>query len=133
VASGAALVEQLAERGVTSTGTEGMLDLARDAHPRTTQLLREAGGSTGTVLSTILNFFNPERLVIGGHLSSAEAFVAGVRSAIYAQCPPMITDNLEIAVSRVGQQAAVLGAAREALDLAFSPEQLSARGSAGAT
>ncbi|NIH68290.1 ROK family transcriptional regulator [Modestobacter marinus] len=130
VASGAALVEQLAERGVPSSGTEGMLDLARDAHPLTTQLLREAGSSTGTVLSTILNFFNPERLVIGGHLSSAEAFVAGVRSAIYAQCPPMITDGLEVAVSRVGQQAAVLGAAREALDLAFSPEQLAARAAA---
>ncbi|WP_369140925.1 ROK family transcriptional regulator [Modestobacter versicolor] len=130
VASGAALVEQLAERGVPSGGTEGMLDLARDAHPLTTQLLREAGGSTGTVLSTILNFYNPARLVIGGHLSSAEAFVAGVRSAIYAQCPPMITDTLEIAVSRVGPQAAVLGAAREALDLAFSPASLAARAAA---
>jgi len=131
VASGAALVEQLQQRGVSSAGTQGMLDLARDAHPLTTQLLREAGSSTGTVLSTILNFFNPERLVIGGHLSSAEAFVAGVRSAIYAQCPPMITDRLDIAVSAVGQRAAVLGAAREALDLAFSPDLLTARGGRG--
>ena len=44
---------------------------------------------------------------------------------------PMITDRLDIAVSAVGQRAAVLGAAREALDLAFSPDLLTARGGRG--
>lgn len=120
VASGAALVDQLRLAGVPVQDTDALLDLARDAHPQTTQLLRAAGMSTGTVLSVIVNFFNPDRLVVGGFLSLAEAFVAGVRSAVYAQCPPMITDGLELVVSRVGQRAAVLGAGHAALDLAFA-------------
>lgn len=126
VASGTALAERLQSEGVAAEGTDALLDLARDAHPLTTRLLREAGARTGTVLSTIVNFADPERLVIGGDLSAAEAFVAGVRSAIYAQCPPMITEGLDIAVSRAGQQAVLLGAGRSALDLAFSPGPLGA-------
>ena len=130
VASGSALAEQLSAAGVPVTDTEALLALARDAHPQTTQLLRGAGASTGTVLSVIMNFFNPDRLVVGGSLSRAEAFVAGVRSAIYAECPPMITDGLEIAVSGVGQRAGVIGAARAALDLAFSGPVLEGAGRA---
>jgi predicted NBD/HSP70 family sugar kinase len=126
VASGAALVDQLRRAGVPVDGTDALLDLARDAHPQTTQLLRGAGMTTGTVLSVIVNFFNPDRLVVGGFLSLAEAFVAGVRSAVYSQCPPMITDGLELGVSRVGQRAAVLGAGHAALDLAFSGAVLEA-------
>jgi hypothetical protein len=42
-------------------------------------------------------------MVLGGKLSQAEAFVAGVRFAIYTQCLPMATDQLGIDVSRTGQ------------------------------
>ena len=38
----------------------------------------------------------------------------------------MITDGLELGVSRVGQRAAVLGAGHAALDLAFSGAVLEA-------
>ncbi|MEZ0491711.1 ROK family transcriptional regulator [Kineococcus sp. TBRC 1896] len=120
VASGSALVHALAESGIQVRTTDDLLVLARDAHPQTTQILRAAGLNTGLVLATIVNFFNPARLVVGGNLSRADAFVAGLRSALYTQCPPMITDGLHIVVSRTGQHAAVTGGAQAALDHAFS-------------
>jgi predicted NBD/HSP70 family sugar kinase len=119
VASGAAIVTGLRAAGVDVEDTAHVLRLANDAHPLATRMLRDAGTRTGNVLATIVNFFNPEQLVLGGNLSQAEAFVAGVRSAIYTQCLPMATDHLEIVVSRAGKLGGVRGAAQLILDHLF--------------
>jgi predicted NBD/HSP70 family sugar kinase len=121
VASGAALVRQLQEAGAPVQGIDDLVALARDAHPEATNLLREAGARTGAVLSTIINFFNPDRLVVGGQLAEADAFVAGVRSAVYARCLPMVTDHLDVRSTRVGREAGIRGAARTALDHVLAP------------
>ena len=119
VAGGAAIVTSLRASGVEVADTREVLALAGDGHPLATQMLREAGTRTGGVLATIVNFFNPQRLVLGGNLSEAEAFVAGVRSAIYTECLPMATDYLEIAVTRTKALGGVTGAARMVLDHLF--------------
>lgn len=124
VAGGAAIVQALRRGGVDVADTRDVLALARDAHPLATLMLREAGLRTGGVLATIMNFFNPERLVLGGILGEAEAFVAGVRSAIYSACLPMITDQLDIAVSITKQEAGIRGAGRLVLDALFDPAQI---------
>lgn len=121
VAGGAAIVQALRRDGVEVGDTADVLALARDAHPLATLMLREAGLRTGGVLATIMNFFNPERLVLGGILGEAEAFVAGVRSAIYSDCLPMITDQLDIAVSVAKREAGIRGAGRLVLDALFDP------------
>jgi predicted NBD/HSP70 family sugar kinase len=122
VAGGAAIVTALREAGIDVTDTHGLLRLANDAHPLATRLLREAGARTGVVLATIVNFFDPQVLVIGGHLGQADAFVAGVRSSIYSHCLPMATDQLEIIASRTGRTGGVTGASKVILDHLFDPE-----------
>ena len=124
VAGGAAIVQALRDAGVAVTDTGDVLALARDAHPLATQMLREAGTRVGGVLATIMNFFNPQRLVLGGILGEAEAFVAGVRSRIYFECLPMITDTLDISVSVAKDRAGILGAARVVLDELFDARQI---------
>lgn len=124
VAGGTALVQVLREAGVDVSDARDVVALARDAHPRATLVLREAGLRVGGVLATIMNFFNPQRLVLGGILSEAEAFVAGVRSAIYSDCLPMITDELEVTVSAAKDRAGVRGAGRLVLDSLFDPARV---------
>jgi predicted NBD/HSP70 family sugar kinase len=124
VAGGAAIVQALRDAGVAVADTGDVLALARDAHPLATQMLREAGTRVGGVLATIMNFFNPQRLVLGGILGEAEAFVAGVRSRIYFECLPMITDTLDISVSVAKDRAGILGAARVVLDELFDARQI---------
>jgi predicted NBD/HSP70 family sugar kinase len=125
VAGGAAIVQALRDAGVEVADTSEVLALARDAHPLATRMLREAGTRVGGVLATIMNFFNPQRLVLGGILGEAEAFVAGVRSTIYFECLPMVTDNLDIAVSVAKDRAGVLGAGRLVLDKLFDTAEVS--------
>jgi predicted NBD/HSP70 family sugar kinase len=124
VAGGRAIVSALRDAGVQVENVNDVLALARDAHPLATRMLREAGTRVGRVLATIMNFFNPQRLVLGGILGEAEAFVAGVRSAIYLECLPMITDELEIVVSQAKEQAGILGAGGLVLDRIFDVHEL---------
>lgn len=75
VAGGAAIVQALRREGVDVADTRDILALARDAHPLATLMLREAGLRTGGVLATIMNFFNPQRLVLGGILGDRKSVV----------------------------------------------------------
>lgn len=72
--------------------------------------MRTAGRLIGDVLTALVNFFNPDALVIGGSLSNAEPLVATIRGVIYERCLPLATRNLEIATSRAGRDASILGA-----------------------
>lgn len=122
VAGGRAIVAALAGAGLPVGEVSDVADLARDAHPLATRLLRESGLRTGAVLATIVSFFNPERLVIGGGLSVAEAFVAGVRSSVYDLCLPLSTTGLELTESTAGWESGARGAAALVLEDLLDPD-----------
>ncbi|MFD5213875.1 ROK family transcriptional regulator [Microbacterium sp. NPDC058345] len=126
VASGTAIVDALKEAGEPIDSLEQVLELAQNAHPKATGLLREAGARTGEVLATIINFFNPQALIVGGRLATADAFVAGIRQALFTLCLPMSTDTLEIEVSRAGVLAGARGVGWELLDSILDPARIDA-------
>lgn len=124
VASGHAVRDGLRAAGVDVAGVDEVLAIASDAHPLATRLLREAGKHTGEVLATIINFFNPRSLVLGGRLSTSDAFVAGVRQEVYTQCLPLATDFLEISVSRTGRLGGVNGIGWMLLQRLLDPDRI---------
>jgi predicted NBD/HSP70 family sugar kinase len=121
VASGAALVRDLTAAGIEVADPAEVVALAGDAEPTATRLLREAGRATGELLATVVNFFNPDALVIGGQLSRAEPFVASVRAAVFARCLPMATEQLQVRASRTGSLAGVTGGARLMIEHLLDP------------
>ncbi|MEW2547295.1 ROK family transcriptional regulator [Streptomyces sp. NPDC047002] len=110
VASGAALQRELALQGPTVDGTSDLLRLVADGDPYATTLVRTAGRHIGTVLSVVVNFFNPQAVVLGGALAVAEPLVASVRGVLYERCLPMATAGLEITTTATGRDAGLLGA-----------------------
>lgn len=127
VAGGRALTAALSEAGTEVTDSSTIVDLARDAHPMATQLLRQAGSRVGGVLAPIMNFFNPRSLVLGGFIGEADAFVAGAQSSIYTECLPMVTGELLIETSVAKRRAGILGGAAAMLDeLINDPDWLAA-------
>ncbi|MFJ3699398.1 ROK family protein [Streptomyces sp. NPDC090052] len=115
VASGAAVLRELARRGTPVDGTAELLRLVTDGDPQATTLVRAAGRHIGTVLSVVVNFFNPQAVVLGGALASAEPLVAAVRGVLYERCLPMATAGLEITTTVSGRDAGLLGAGLTAL------------------
>ncbi|NDU74797.1 ROK family protein [Actinomadura sp. DSM 109109] len=117
-ASGAALADALAAQGIEAGSPARIVDLVTDGVPQATSAVRTAGRLIGDVLTALVNFFNPDALVIGGSLSNAEPLVATIRGVIYERCLPLATRNLEIATSRAGRDASILGAGHLLLGVA---------------
>ncbi|WFB07266.1 ROK family transcriptional regulator [Streptomyces sp. LX-29] len=122
VASGAAIATALRGLGIEADGSADVLRLVADGEPNATTLVRRAGRDIGAVLSVVVNFFNPEAVILGGALAGAEPLVAAVRGALYERCLPMATRELSITAARGGADAGLLGAGRLALrELALAP------------
>lgn len=120
VASGAALVRILRERGLDVTSIEDVVRLASDADPEATRAVRQAGRYLGMVLAANVNFFNPDAVYLGGIVSTLEPFVAAVRSQLYEGCHPLVTKHLVIERASLGADAGLVGAGQFALQRALS-------------
>jgi predicted NBD/HSP70 family sugar kinase len=131
VASGAALVRILRERGLVVTSTEDVVRLASDADPEATRAVRQAGRYLGQVLAANVNFFNPDAVYLGGILSTLEPFVAAVRSQLYEGCHPLVTEHLVIERAGLGADAGLVGAGQFALQRALARALQSVTGDRG--
>jgi predicted NBD/HSP70 family sugar kinase len=95
------------------------MSAAENGDPTATTAVRLAGLHLGEVLATVVNFANPDAVLLGGVLSGSEAFVAAVRGALYERCLPLATRELRIERVRFGANAGLFGASAIVLDEAF--------------
>jgi glucokinase-like ROK family protein len=89
--------------------------------PVSVRLVREGGHQLGQVLASLVSFFNPALLVIGGEVAAGlgHPLLAEIRSVVYRRSLPLATGNLPIVLSELGGTAGVVGAARFVTDSVF--------------
>jgi len=84
------------------------------------EIIRESGEMVGDVLASLVNFFNPEMIVIGGGVSNlGNLLLSSIRQAVLRRSLPLATRNLDIVFSGIGADAGVIGAVNLALDHLF--------------
>ncbi|MFF0200693.1 ROK family protein [Streptomyces sp. NPDC005017] len=122
VAGGAALAGQLRAAGEDTADGRDVVALVRTGNPAAIQMIRQAGRDIGDVLASLVNFFNPDTIVIGGDLSDAgEHLLAGVRELIYSRSLPLATQHLTVRVRQLGDRAGVIGASVMVIEHVLSP------------
>ena len=85
-------------------------------------LIREGGNRTGQVIASLVSFFNPGLVVIGGGVTGlGHTLLAALRTQVYRQSLPLATGNLPIVLGELGPTAGVTGGARLISDHLFSP------------
>lgn len=135
VAGGAALArdgEELARSGksmplaaaLAACGTVTGADVtaaARAGDHHAVQLLVNAGRRIGSMLATMVNFYNPSTILLGGKVAGAgDLFLATIRETIYRRSLPLSTRELRIERARLGEEGGLVGAAYMVLDELFS-------------
>ncbi len=81
------------------------------------ELVRSAGTAIGSVLAGVVNFANPQLVVIGGGVSGVgDLLLASIREEIYRRSLPLATRDLIVTRSDLGVDAGVVGAAAVVLD-----------------
>jgi len=125
IAGGAALAVRLKELGLEASAGLDVVRLVKEGNREAVRMVREAGRAVGEVLAGLVNFFNPETVVVGGALAAVhDQLLAGVREAVYRRSHPLATHVLRIEPSRTGENAAAIGAGILAIEHALSPRQV---------
>jgi len=84
--------------------------LARTAFERPGRFL-------GYAVANLISLFDPEVVVLGGGLAgAADLYFDTLRRTALERCQPLAARRVQVRVSRLGNDANLLGAARLALD-----------------
>jgi len=110
------------------SGTVRAADVAQAASqgdPVAVGLLQSAGRLVGLMLATVVNFFNPSLVVIGGGVAqSGDQLLAAIRETVYRRSLPLATRDLLIQRSSLGGLAGVIGASAMVVDQLFARESI---------
>lgn len=122
VASGSALVKQMARSGFDIHHVSEVISLVGEGHPEALFAVRTAGKRIGEALSTIVNLLNPAVISTWGYLTSAESVLfAGIREGLYQAALPRSSEQLHLVITALGEQAGVHGAAIRVIDAILDP------------
>ena len=106
----------LARRFGVSTA-EQVISAARGGDLAAIQTIEEAARYLGMGIANIVSILNPEMIVLGGGLmQAADLFLDSIRRVVTRCAQPVAARQVRIEISRLGEDAGLLGAARLALD-----------------
>jgi glucokinase-like ROK family protein len=104
-----ALAELLRANGRLSAVDVGQA--SRNGDAAANAIIQRAGSLIGQMLASVVNFFNPSHVFIGGGVTQiGPLFLASVRQSVYHRSLALSTRHLEIQYTPLGAQAGLVGA-----------------------
>lgn len=111
VAGGRAILQSLAGSHAHELSLDEVLDHALHGEAACRRIISDAGHLVGAQVATLCNLVNPERVVIGGPLSTAgDILLDPLRHTIARSALPIAADTAEVVLGELGDRAAALGA-----------------------
>ena len=112
------LAERFKEVGDVSLS--GIMDAVAREDLLCIELVEEVGQTLGRWLAGLINIFNPEKVVIGGALSSTgDYMLQPIRSWVKRYSLNLVNEDTKIVLSKLGDQAGLIGACLIARNRAF--------------
>ncbi|MET0208422.1 MAG: ROK family protein, partial [Burkholderiaceae bacterium] len=117
-----AMAQQAAERGESKSLAEALRangritaadvgQACRNGDAAANAIIQRAGSLIGQMLASVVNFFNPSHVFIGGGVTQiGPLFLASVRQSVYHRSLALSTRHLEIQYTPLGGQAGLVGA-----------------------
>jgi glucokinase-like ROK family protein len=111
----AALADLLRANGKLSAVDVGQA--SRNGDAAANAIIQRAGSLIGQMLASVVNFFNPSHVFIGGGVTQiGPLFLASVRQSVYHRSLALSTRHLEIQYTPLGGQAGLVGAGALAME-----------------
>jgi predicted NBD/HSP70 family sugar kinase len=109
------------ERNGNYLRAEDVGSAAREGDSLSIEIIRQSGQFIGDVLAGLVNFYNPEIIVIGGGVSNlGDLLLSSIRQSVLNRSLPLATRELLIFFSKMGADAGVIGSINLILDYMFS-------------
>lgn len=115
-------IAKLLETGKPVTAAD-ISRVAQNGDHAAMELMTRSGRLVGETLATLVNFFDPSLVIVGGAVAEGSNLVlAAIRGTVYRRSLPLATRDLRIVLSSLGRDSGLLGAARMVIDGLFSRE-----------
>lgn len=96
---------------------------AGEGDPVSIDIIRTSGHLVGDVLASLVNFYNPGMIVIGGGVSKiGNLLLSSIRQVVLHRSLPLATRDMRIIFSQLGDEAGVTGAMALAVENLFVVE-----------
>ena len=119
-ASGTAILQMAISEGLNVTAAIDVYNMALAGDRSAIRIFDEAGKYLGIVLAGIINFLNPDMIVIGGGVSASwELLIGPIQSEIRKRAYPEPAKRAKVVRAKLGDDAGILGAAKAAFDQAM--------------
>ncbi len=119
------VLKKYLENNGGSLKAEHVGDAAREGDPAAIEIIRTSGELIGDVLASLVNFFNPGMIVIGGGVSNiGNLLLSSIRQGVLNRSLPLATRDLQIVFSSIGPEAGVTGAVSMAIEHMFKVESV---------
>ncbi|HYJ51093.1 MAG TPA: ROK family transcriptional regulator [Microbacterium sp.] len=125
VASGRAIARSLTDIGKPANSGSDVGAMLAAGDPDAARLTQAAGRVIGEVVATVVSLLNPAEVVLGGMMASAP-LLAGVRETLYPRSLPRATRHLTVALSTLGERAAIVGLAALLVEREYSASAVNA-------
>jgi len=103
-------------RRLNARSAEEVVAAAREGDTRAKQAIEETAAYLGMGLANIVSILNPEMIVLGGGvMQSGDLFLASIKRVMAEWAQPVAAQQVRIEMTRLGEDAGLLGAARLAL------------------
>jgi glucokinase-like ROK family protein len=117
------LLNQIRESKAGVIRPEDVNTACREGDQAALDIIRDSGQMIGDVLASLVNFFNPSHIFIGGGIANfGNHLLVAIRRAVLHRSLPLATTHLSIKFSKMGSNAGVVGAISLALDYLFAIE-----------
>ena len=117
------ILAQMLESNGGTLRAEDVNAACREGDQAALDIIRASGQMVGDVLASLVNFFNPSHIFIGGGIANfGNHLLVAIRRAVLQRSLPLATTHLSIKFSRMGSDAGVTGAIALALDYLFAIE-----------
>jgi glucokinase len=98
--------------------SEKVYEAARDGDAVAQRVMKDMGRMLGIGIASLINIFNPERVVIGGGVKDAwPLFIGATHEEIMKRAFQVPAERTEIVPSLLGDDAGMIGAAAVALEI----------------
>src|SRR3954468_2532040 len=106
-------------------GAADVATAAQHGDPVAVELLTRSGQLVGETIATLVNFFNPSLVLLGGGVALAgDMILAAIRETVHRRSLPLATRQLRIEPTSLPQDPSLSGAAHMVLDELFSRQRL---------
>jgi N-acetylglucosamine repressor len=114
------LLSELSGQALEKIEPQAIIQAANEGDQYAINILAETGRNLGKGIAILIQLYNPELIIIGGKMAEARQYITTpIQQSINTYCMTQLRERTEIALSKLGQEAGILGPVATVMERIF--------------